>query len=290
MFDSIVGHTREKNILSQQLLNQSFSHAYLFTGPEGLGKKALAVLFAEEVIKNGLSDKDRKVDLIHPDLFTYGMDDSKVSIKDIRDLKEETLTKPLEGDYRVFIIDNADTLNPYAQNALLKTLEEPNPGNIIILISANPDALLPTIKSRCQNLAFHDLPANEKKDLLEGLDIDTTKIDLSETPGKIIDRYNNPEEAKRFEELYKRFNKIIQGDFLEAFELSEELSKDKEYSKEVIAFFIRKLHQNIISNEAVNKNNIFLINKLIELLEKLAYNVNLRLQWENCLLQIIMEQ
>lgn len=289
MFEEIIGHNREKTILERELNNNSFSHAYLFTGPEGIGKKSLAALFAIELIKNGLEDQTRKVDLNHSDIFTLGFDGKNIAIRDIRNLKNETLTKPLEGEYRVFLIDNADTMNQYAQNALLKTLEEPNPGNIFILISSNPNLLLPTIQSRCQDISFRDLSPDDKRTFVKKSHLSLDSVDLTQTPGQIISLKDNPEKTQRFKNFYLDFEKIRNGDTFTVFKLAEELAKDREESKEVITYFIRNLHKNLLDKNKPNKETIRIINILIELLEKMAYNINLRLQWENCLLQIIME-
>lgn len=290
MFEDIIGHKREKKILQSQLDNNSLNHAYLFTGPEGIGKKELAQDFTLEVINKGLINKDRKISLSHSDIFLYGYNNEKISIKDIRNLKEETITKPLEGSNRVFIIDNADSMNQYAQNALLKTLEEPNPGNIIILISSNPNALLPTIKSRCQELQFHDLNQSEKELLLSKYNIGLDEIDLTQTPGKIINLLEDKDLNDKFNHYLDEFIEIREGDLFKIFNLAETLSKDKEESKQVIEFFIRHLYKEILKDTIPDKKVIKSITILIDLLEKLTYNVNLRLQWENSLIKIYMEQ
>jgi DNA polymerase III subunit delta' len=99
----------------------------------------------------------------HPDVVLVAPEDSgSIKIDTIRDeVIERSAYRPFEGRWRVFIIDEADAMVVHAQDALLKTLEEPPPGSIFILVSARPDALLPTVRSRCYRLRFGRVPEGE---------------------------------------------------------------------------------------------------------------------------------
>jgi len=172
-FKDIVGHEFQKKALVRSVRENRISHAYLFFGPEGVGKRLMAVEFAK--ILNcliPLTEEDSKGESctcysckkiekgIHPDVFLVeykGIKDIKVD--QIREEVEEKLfLRPFEGRFKVAIIDEADRMNPNAQNAFLKTLEEPPKDSIIILITSRMEALLPTIRSRCQLIEFKGIP------------------------------------------------------------------------------------------------------------------------------------
>lgn len=174
-FDNIVGHDLQKNLLRRAVAEERVSHSYLFYGQDGVGKRLVAIGFAKilncltPVSIRDLSSGDagcdckscRKIDKgIHPDVFVIeykGLRDIKVD--QIReDVEERLYFKPFEGRYKVAIVDEADRMSHSAQNAFLKTLEEPPDDSIIILLTSNPQTLLPTIRSRCQSLQFEGIP------------------------------------------------------------------------------------------------------------------------------------
>lgn len=180
MFNNIIGHEFQKNLLARSRAEGTVSHAYLFSGPDGVGKKLVALEFAK--ILNCPSDKSSsmreqcgcsscsKVDRgIHPDvvLVEYeGIGDIKVD--QVREGVEEKLyLKPYEGAFKIVIVNEAERMNRSAQNAFLKTLEEPPPNSVIILISSRPQALLPTILSRCQIISFSSLSKDNMRLIIE---------------------------------------------------------------------------------------------------------------------------
>lgn len=128
----------------------NLSHAYLFSGLEGAGKGE----FAQDLFKliNGRScQNDPDFKLISPRIESG---ESKIYIEDMRDFKSFLSFKPYYGPYKFVIIDNADRLTVEASNAILKSLEEPPPSSIIIMISSRPNLILPTILSRCEEINF----------------------------------------------------------------------------------------------------------------------------------------
>jgi DNA polymerase-3 subunit delta' len=104
---------------------------------------------------------------VHPDVLVVEPGDSgSIKIEQVRDVIDSAMYRPFEGKRRVVIVDEADALVPAAQNALLKTLEEPPPSSVFILVTSRPDVLLPTVRSRCPQLRFRPLAANEIADAL----------------------------------------------------------------------------------------------------------------------------
>lgn len=152
-----VGHDKNKNYFINAVKNSTLSHAYIFCGQEGIGKKMFAYdIFRLVNQREPEGDPDFK--LLTPCLEE---DETKIYIEDIRDLKSYLSLKPYFGPYRFVVINNADRLVPEAANAFLKMLEEPSPFTIIVLISSKPKLILPTVLSRCEKVQF--LPLGEKK-------------------------------------------------------------------------------------------------------------------------------
>jgi DNA polymerase-3 subunit delta' len=173
-FTNIVGHEFQKEALKRMVSKNRISHAYLFFGPDGVGKKLIAIEFAK--ILNCLCSKSlpyegskgercecyscKKIEKgIHPDVFLVeykGLRDIKVD-QIRKEVEERLYLKPFEGKFKMAIVDEAERMNLSSQNAFLKTLEEPPEYSVIILITSKPQALLPTVRSRCQLLEFKAL-------------------------------------------------------------------------------------------------------------------------------------
>ncbi len=143
-------------------------HALLFTGPAGTGKRTAANWFARAMLCTG---EDRPCGVCpackrylagsHPDVRVLRPEKNVIKVDEIRDLIEYLSLRPYEGGWHVVIIEQADKMNASAQNALLKTLENPTGDAMFFLISESPGGLLSTILSRCQTLRFHELSADD---------------------------------------------------------------------------------------------------------------------------------
>lgn len=187
-FNEIEGHDKPVAILKRAGANNTLAHAYLFSGEAGIGKKLTAFALAAAVNclqagpegGCGVCPSCRRVAaLTHPDVHLVmaesederllaaraGKDAEKpkkasdeIKIDQIRQAQERISLRPSEGRKKLLIIDGAESLNDAAQNAFLKTLEEPPGDCLIILVSSRPQSLLPTIRSRCQEIRFQPLP------------------------------------------------------------------------------------------------------------------------------------
>src|ERR1051326_2085116 len=139
------GHKHVKNLLEKQLATKNLSHAYLFKGPSGVGKRTLALELAKQILAGeNLST--------HPD-FQMLDASGEIVMEQALEFLERLHLKPFIGQKKVAVINHAQNLNTASSNALLKTLEEPSPSTIIILIAEG--AVLPTIISRCQVFNFN---------------------------------------------------------------------------------------------------------------------------------------
>lgn len=171
-FDSILGHERPIDRLKAAIRSGRLSHAYLFVGPEGVGKALVAQELAKAVLCLAEED-DRPCDECracrkvshgnHPDVRVFAPADGSrfIKIETIRELQREISLKPMEGRYRAFVLDDCHSMTPESSNCLLKTLEEPPDASLLMLVTAKPEALLDTIISRCQPIRFSPLPLPE---------------------------------------------------------------------------------------------------------------------------------
>jgi DNA polymerase-3 subunit delta' len=183
-FSSIKGQEKAIGMLKGYIQQARFEGGYLFSGPQGVGKKAVAKILAKIVkCSEGIPDScDKCASCLkiennqHPDIHVMEHEDSEIKIEFIRQLQREISLRPFEAKRKVFIIDNAHNLTAEASNALLKILEEPIGNSLIILISDKPQLLFKTIISRCKSLKFPPLSRGELEAVLKndyGLDNNT---------------------------------------------------------------------------------------------------------------------
>jgi DNA polymerase III subunit delta' len=184
MYDwNIVGHEHAINTLRRALAAQRVRHAYLFTGPEHIGKTLLAQRFAQTLLCTGGTDPHvapqspcnvclscRKVmHGNHPDMHSISRPPDKqfILIEQVRALQGDAARKTLEGRRNIFIIQGMHEMNVQAANCLLKTLEEPEPDVVLLLTAPDPGLLLPTILSRVQQVPMQLLTTKQIKSALE---------------------------------------------------------------------------------------------------------------------------
>ena len=169
--NSILGQKKAKEMLRRAVKGERLSHAYLFRGPEGVGKKTLARAFGNYInCRDQTTDQDacgsctscRKLKSgNHPDQITIEPEGVSIKISQIRELKRALTFPPFEADCRTVIITDIHSMRREAANSLLKTLEEPPPGNLLILTGDEAGDILPTITSRCQIVPFSGLPHDQ---------------------------------------------------------------------------------------------------------------------------------
>jgi DNA polymerase-3 subunit delta' len=180
-FREVIGHRRLLGLLAQAIRRESLTPSLILSGPEGVGKRLTAISIAQElncVNRQSTIDAEgacgecavcrRIARGAHPDVMTIEPGESgSIKIEQARAAIERANYRPFEGRRRVTIIDPADALVIQAQNALLKTLEEPLPASVFVLVTSRPDTLLPTVRSRCAHLRFGRLQVVEVASVLE---------------------------------------------------------------------------------------------------------------------------
>ncbi len=197
-FKDIKGQDGAIEALKSSIRNDKISHAYMFIGPSGVGKKLTALNFAKAL--NCLSPKDedscdtcaqcKKIEAAnHPDVLisSPAKENSSFGIDKIRAITKDIGLKPYEGRKKVYILESADSMTQEAQNALLKTLEEPLSESILILISESSGALFPTIRSRVQRVRFFPITVSEIGKIL----VDQYKLDYKKA--EVLSRISSGE-------------------------------------------------------------------------------------------------
>jgi DNA polymerase-3 subunit delta' len=166
LLDAATEHQPRARAALNAALAAGPSHAYLFQGPRGSGKRAVARAFAAEILAAGSEEPDdaRRRALLdpspHPDLVWLAPTGAQHMVEAVREQVIRAASyRPFEGSRRVFVIEAAEAMRDESQNALLKTLEEPAGFVHLILLSSEPAALLETVSSRCQTVEFAPLPA-----------------------------------------------------------------------------------------------------------------------------------
>ncbi len=167
-FSEIVGHERQIETLRQCLVNGRLHHAYLFVGPDGVGKRTLALALAQAIhcteLESDFCGRCGACRAVqrgnHADVRVLEPPSNKrdISIQQVRELEKALSLRSFSGRQKVAIIDPATLMNWQAQNALLKTLEEPPQGCVLILVASNAGGLLPTVRSRAFAFSFAPLP------------------------------------------------------------------------------------------------------------------------------------
>ncbi len=188
-FKDVVGHKDIIQYIQNVVTSGQVSHAYILNGERGSGKKLLANLFAMTLLCeeggpepcNQCRSCKQADSGNHPDIIRVTHEKpGSISVDDIREQVNETVDiRPYEGPYKVYIIPQADLMTTQAQNALLKTLEEPPDYVVFLLLTENADTLLPTITSRCVILKLRNIKDTLiKKYLMERLEIPDYEADL----------------------------------------------------------------------------------------------------------------
>ncbi|MFZ2970100.1 MAG: hypothetical protein WA063_03060 [Minisyncoccia bacterium] len=296
--ETIIGNARIGEILERSHRTGKLAHAYLFSGPEHIGKRTLALHLGRLILNDDAGNIEKNIDL----MIVRPVEDKKeITIDQIRELQKKLSLSPHSSDYKVAIIEQADRMTEQASNALLKTLEEPSKTTILLLLTSNSGIVLETIRSRCQILKF--LPV--KKDLLEnfllGRGVKSPEIGkiievAGYKPGKIVELIENMEKMTGSMAELDYFSKISDRNIAEKMEKAELMSENETVDIiNILDLWTVCLRKKLIDKFKLKnipeKTEILEIRKKIGLISKikediLGKNVNIRLAIESLILEI----
>jgi DNA polymerase-3 subunit delta' len=196
-FADIIGHEKQIEMLKRAIGSGRLAHAYLFVGPDGIGKRLVALNLAKALHCEKSSSEPcddcsscRKIDRGHHidvQVFAPKGLSRQLKVEQVEQFTGQVNLKPFEGNRKVFILIDADRANMSFQNKILKALEEPPDETLIILVTSNPDGLLPTIRSRCQVMNFSPLSVEAVEGFLvgSGVDADDARVAATLSQGQM---------------------------------------------------------------------------------------------------------
>ena len=259
-FKNLIGNNQIKELLIKTVQANKVSHSYMFYGIEGIGKYLFAKEFANMILCNNNSDKKPCNECKscieiksnnHPDYYEINVEENTIKIEQIRLMQAKIIEKPIISNKKVYIINNADTMTKEAANCLLKTLEEPPEYVCIILIVANENALLNTIKSRCTKISFKPIENAQINQYIESVcNIQNVSNYLIESCGGSLKKCMQIIENKDiYDKINSIFNNIENTNVLDAFNKLDFLYEDKERIYEMLEYmntiFCNKAKDNI---------------------------------------------
>jgi DNA polymerase-3 subunit delta' len=304
-FSDIIGHKEIIRALSAAIDEAKVGHAYLFTGPAGIGKKTLAKAFANRLLcHDQTANPDCKCPGCvrtktdnHPDLITILPAGNSIKIEQLRQLQHNLFYRPLLGERKVCFFPDAELLTEAAANSFLKTLEEPPPGVVFLFTAVRSDLILPTIRSRCQVYQLFSVTSAEITEALVKRGIDP--FEASERarlsgglPGNALNGITEIQSVQ-----LPPLTEIRSLGLLDLFKTANDLEK-KERCDILILFknweFQARQELLRISESGLGigeiDDSIYIIEKVGQAIKMIESNVNLRLVIEDFFLNIALRK
>ncbi|MCM0739443.1 DNA polymerase III subunit delta' [Clostridioides difficile] len=259
-FENIIGQDFAKKYLTNSIKKSKLNNAYMFEGMDGIGKKK----FADELSKLLLDYENLENS---PDYVLIKPDGNSIKIAQIRNLQSDIVIRP-HKDYKIYIINNAEKMTVEAQNALLKTLEEPPNYAIIILVTNNKESLLETIKSRCDIIKFSPIPIEDLKRYLINTGIEEERAQLLAifSRGSIENALNlsqSSEFSMMREDIQQYIQIMLDKNIVEILNIPNNMEKYRGKIIALLDMMINYFRDIILLKENVNKNMLINVDKLV---------------------------
>jgi len=302
----IIGHKKQLELIENDIKSGSIAHAYLFTGPSGIGKFSIAKMFVNILqCPNNLCNKCSTCKQLqagsHPDTIVIKNNKASIKIEQIRDvISRLQMTK--QARYKILLIKSIEKLTPEAANSLLKILEEPPADTIIIMTTGNVREILPTIISRVRLIKFNAYSQNFLKEKLKPLYPDTNDQTMEQVcslsmgkSGKAIKLLKDSNLLASYRTMYNILCEFLKDKPLHTkFKLVEEIIADDRDTKEFLEVFTHlvrsKLHKGLNTQSLTNNKKDYYLN-LLSSLERtrvlLKHNINARLALESLILKAL---
>ncbi|ACL74547.1 DNA polymerase III subunit delta' [Ruminiclostridium cellulolyticum] len=253
----MLGHQRIISALRTAIQKDNVSHAYIFEGPDGVGKRATALKFAsmlmcrEDQFPCGECKSCQLYrEASNPDFQEIIQKDKSISVEEIRNILKGLVIRPLYSDYKVIIINDADTMTIQAQNALLKSLEEPPPYVVFILTVQSLAAVAQTIRSRCQRILFNRLSHEDIMEIMESKygprqsDWEFIVSYADGVAGTALELAESPHSLELREEVLEFTSRLVSDRDADPFKFYETFEKNNDrvdYILHVILLYFRDL-------------------------------------------------
>lgn len=278
-FRNVVGQGRVVSYLEKTLMQSKTTHAYMIEGVKGLGKKNLAYELAKGICCESKEDKPcgvckscSKAERGTNRNIIYLEEEKAIKIESIREIQEEIKVKTFDGSIRVYIICDSDKMTVQAQNALLKTLEEPPAKVVIILTNINANRLLPTIVSRCQVIKLKPIKEEDMRKYLnekKNLSWSQSKIVASLSDGiigKALKTLEDETYVKRRELVLNIIDKISTTSVFDVLKSAEFFNEEKENIMELLDILVTWYRDLIIYKETEQLDYVINCDKIEEII------------------------
>lgn len=240
-FSDLRGQDRAVTQLGDELRRDRVHHAHLFMGPQGVGKATAALAWASRLLCLRPDEMDacghcpscvKLQQGGHPDMMRVRPDGATIKIEQIRQIAAETRYQPNEGRWRVIVIERAETMGEAAANALLKTLEEPGGNSLFVLLSAQANRLLPTIRSRCVGVSFGLLSIEDTVAILQEKGVNAERAGILArvargAPGRAFE-LEGSEMLEERSEVLRIWNNVAKGELFEAMEFAAQVGQSRD--------------------------------------------------------------
>ncbi|NWG07137.1 MAG: DNA polymerase III subunit delta' [Chloroflexi bacterium] len=321
---NLIGHEWAVDMLKKHVIHETTRHAYLFSGPPGLGRRTLALRFAQALncqtpvsagIPCGECRDCKQIEAMHHADLSVIQADSEggiLKVDQIREVRKTLTYKPYQSKYRVALFLRFHEANDNAANALLKTLEEAPSYAVLILTADNPEQLLPTIVSRCEVLRLRPLSIAEVQRGLEsrGIEERRAKLIAHISSGRFGYALRLTEDDALLDKREERLNDLLTllpASRVEKFKYADQLSKDKDAMRQTILFWLAywrdvmlrtaqaasplvNMDRNVEIEDIASRIDLpsarRVVSGLEEALEKMEKNVNSRMLAEVLLLDL----